>query len=391
VDLNALLYRAVESGASDIHLKLGRPPMLRRDGSLGPLADWPELDERELESILTTVTALQPPKLEQFRDSGDLDISYSAADLPRFRVNGFLQRGALSFAFRVIPKKVPQFSDLGLPPGIERLASEHRGLVLVTGATGSGKTTTLAAIIDHINRTRKQHIVTIEDPIEVLHPDVNCIVNQREVGLDTESFGQALRRALRQDPDVILIGELRDAETAQTALQAAESGHMVFSTLHTVDAAETVGRMIEFFPEGKQQMIRAVLAGVLNGVISQRLLPKINGGRVAAVEIMVNNARIADLIREARSDEVTDAIAEGEFFQMQTFTQALIKLVIQGRVDSEVAANAASNRHDFLVALEFALKREAAGTIEPPPEPVAAEPEDELAGLRLAPAPAPTS
>jgi twitching motility protein PilT len=418
VDLNALLYRAVEAGASDIHLKLGRPPMLRRDGSLGPLSDWPELDERELESILTTVTALQPPKLEHFRDSGDLDISYSAADLPRFRVNGFLQRGALSFAFRVIPKKVPQFTDLGLPPGIERLANEHRGLVLVTGATGSGKTTTLAAIIDHINRTRKQHIVTIEDPIEVLHPDIDCIVNQREVGLDTESFGQALRRALRQDPDVILIGELRDAETAQTALQAAESGHMVFSTLHTVDAAETaqtalqaaesghlvfstlhtvdaaetVGRMIEFFPEGKQQMIRAVLAGVLKGVISQRLLPKISGGRVAAVEIMVTNARIADLIREARSDEVTDAIAEGEFFQMQTFTQALLKLVIQGRVDSEVAANAATNRHDFMVALEYAMKREAAGGIvEPPPEPAPVEHEDELSGLRLAPAPAPTS
>ena len=225
---------------------------------------------------------------------------------------------------------MPRFDDLGLPPGVERLAEEHRGLVLVTGATGSGKTTTLAAMIDHINRTRRSHIVTIEDPIEILHPDHLSIVNQREVGLDTESFGQALRRALRQDPDTILIGELRDAETAQTALQAAESGHLVFSTLHTIDAAETIGRMIEFFPEGKQQQIRSIMAGVLRGVISQRLLPRVGGGRVAAVEVMVNNARIADLIREDKPDEITDAIAEGEFFEMQTFQQALIEKVLDG-------------------------------------------------------------
>ena len=191
-----------------------------------------------------------------------------------------------------------------------------------------------------MNRNRKQHIITIEDPIEILHPDHGCIVNQREVGLDTESFGQALRRALRQDPDTILIGELRDAETAQTALQAAESGHLVLSTLHTIDAAETVGRMIEFFPPEKQEVIRSIMAGVLRGVISQRLLPKVDGGRVAAVEVMVMNARIADLIREGRADEITDAVAEGDFFQMQTFTQALIEHVLSGAVDSEVAANA---------------------------------------------------
>ncbi len=392
VDLNALLAHAVDRGASDIHLKLGRPPMVRYDGAIEPLDGWDELGEDELELILRTVTAVQPPKLDHFRESGDLDISYSSPDLPRFRVNGFLQRGAISFAFRVIPKKVPQFADLGLPPGVERLANEHRGLVLVTGATGSGKTTTLAAMIDHINRTRKQHIVTIEDPIEVLHPDHLSIVNQREIGLDTDSFGQALRRALRQDPDTILIGELRDAETAQTALQAAESGHMVFSTLHTVDAAETVGRMIEFFPEGKQQMIRAVMAGVLKGVISQRLLPRVGGGRVAAVEVMVTNARIADLIREARSDEVMDAIAEGDFFQMQTFSQALIQLVLDGRVEADVAANASTNRHDFMVALEYAVKRDAADDAEAlvaAAAPVEEAPDEDLAGLRLTPAPGP--
>jgi twitching motility protein PilT len=214
-------------------------------------------------------------------------------------------------------------------------------------------------MIGEINRTRRQHIVTIEDPIEIIHADEGCIVNQREVGLDTESFGQALRRVLRQDPDTILIGELRDAETAQTALQAAESGHLVFSTLHTIDAAETVGRMIEFFPPAKQQQIRSVLAGVLRGVISQRLLPRVGGGRIAAVEVMVMNARIADLIREERTEEIHDAVDEGAFFEMQTFEQALIAHVLNGLVEREVAANAATNKHDFEVALEHALKRQS--------------------------------
>jgi len=256
---------------------------------------------------------------------------------------------------------VPSFATLRLPQGVARLAEEHRGLVLVTGATGSGKTTTLAAVIDHINRSRRQHIVTIEDPIEILHADHGCIVNQREVGLDTESFLAAIRRVLRQDPDVILIGELRDAETAETALKAAESGHLVFSTMHTIDAAETIGRMVEFFPAVKQDQIRSILAGVLRGVISQRLLPKQTGGRVAAVEVMVNNSRISDLIRESRTEEITDAIAEGQFFDMQTFSQALIELVVAGEVDRDTAANASTNRHDFLVSLDQALKRKAAG------------------------------
>jgi twitching motility protein PilT len=360
MDLNNLLRRAVELGASDIHLKVGQPPMLRRDGDLGPMEDHPALDEADLEAVLVRVGAPAPDKLQHFHASGDLDIAYQDEDLPRFRVNAYRQRGNISFAFRVIPKTVPSFEQLNLPAGVTKLAHEHRGLVLVTGATGSGKTTTLAAMIDYMNRNRKQHIITIEDPIEILHPDHNSIVNQREVGLDTESFGQALRRALRQDPDTILIGELRDAETAQTALQAAESGHLVMSTLHTIDAAETVGRMIEFFPPEKQEVIRAILAGVLRGVISQRLLPKVDGGRVAAVEVMVMNARIADLIREGRADEITDAVAEGEFFDMQTFTQALIEHVLAGRVDEEVAANAATNKHDFMVSLEQAKKRKRA-------------------------------
>src|SRR5712671_2982455 len=392
MELNELLRRAVEAGASDIHLKLDRPPMLRRDGAVAPLEGVDPLTEADLDAYLRTVTAVAPQRYDLYHESGDLDIAYTADDLPRFRVNAFRQRGATSFALRVIPKKVPRFEDLGLPEGIRALAEEHRGLVLVTGATGSGKTTTLAAMIDYINRARQSYIVTIEDPIEILHPDHQSIVNQREIGLDTEGFGQALRRALRQDPDTILIGELRDAETAQTALQAAESGHLVFSTLHTVDAAETIGRMIEFFPEGKQVQIRSIMAGVLRGVVSQRLLPRVGGGRVAAVEIMITNSRIADLIRENKPEEITDAIAEGEFFKMQTFQKALIDKVLDGTVDRDVAANASSSRHDFMVALEYAEKAQEAGidhnasaaAMIEEPEPEAPEPEPEFE-LRLAP------
>src|SRR5215211_4359938 len=359
MDLNDLLLGAVKAGATDVHLKLGRPPILRRDGSLTPLENWNAITPADLESVVATVTATNRQKEADFRATGELDIAYTSNDLTRFRVNGFLQRGSISFAFRVIPKEIPTFDKLRMPKGVARLANEHRGLVLVTGATGSGKTTTLAAMLGYINATRRQHIVTIEDPIEILHDDQACIVNQREVGLDTQSFHEALRRALRQDPDVILIGELRDADTAQTALHAAESGHLVLSTMHTIDASETVGRMVEFFPGVKQQLVRSVLAGVLRGVVSQRMLPKSDIGRVAAVEVMVNNARVADLIRENRADEIPDAIADGSFFEMQTFTEALIELVVTGQVKQDVAGNAATNRHDFLVALERSLKADA--------------------------------
>ena len=382
MDLNALLRRAVELGASDIHLKLDQPPMLRRDGVIAPLDECPALTEQNLLAALETVTRVTPEKLKTFHESGDLDIAYTAEGLPRFRVNAFRQRGNISFALRVIPRDVPSFEALNLPAGVKRLAEEHRGLVLCTGATGSGKTTTLASMIDHINRTRHQHIVTIEDPIEILHSDRNCIVNQREVGLDTADFAQGLRRVLRQDPDTILIGELRDAETAQTALQAAESGHLVFSTLHTIDAAETVGRMIEFFPVGKQQQIRSVLAGVLRGVISQRLLPRLGGGRVAAVEVMVMNARISDLIREERTEEIPDAVADGAFFEMQTFQHALIEHVLAGTVEREVAANASSNHHDFLVALDHAVKRQKNDVAQEQAQEAAAV-EDEVPALRV--------
>ena len=384
MDLNALLRRALELGASDVHLKLGQPPVIRRDGTLARLEDWPPLDAESIDVALQLVGASAPARLAAFHETGELDIAYQSEDLPRFRVNAFRQRSSTSLAFRAIPSTVPTFAELDLPGGVEKLADEPRGLILVTGATGSGKTTTLAAMIGHVNRTRHHHVVTIEDPIEILHTDECCIVSQREVGLDTQSFEQALRRVLRQDPDVILIGELRDAETAQTALQAAESGHLVLTTMHTVDAAETVGRMIEFFPPAKHQQTRSVLAGVLKGIVSQRLLPRVDGGRVPAVEVMVTNNRIADLIREARSEEIPEAIAEGSFFQMQTFADALIELVLAGRVEREIAANAASNRHDFLVALEHAMKRQAADTRAREAAQRPAEGEDAgLGGLRV--------
>jgi twitching motility protein PilT len=364
MDLHALLRAVVDCGGTDIHLKLGLPPIVRRDGSLTALEGWPPFGEAELETVLQEVTARTPHRLESFRETGELDTSYMAPDLARFRVNGFKQRGATSFAFRVIPNEIPRFEDLRLPLGVQKMAEEHRGLVLVTGATGSGKSTTLASLIGQINRTRRQHIVTIEDPIEFLHSDHGCIVNQREVGLDTDSFGQALRRALRQDPDVILIGELRDAESAETAMQAAESGHLVFSTMHTVDASETLGRIVEFFPGIKQPQIRSILAGVLRGVVSQRLLPRKEGGRVAAFEVMVNNARISELIRENQPEDIHEAIAEGAFFHMQTFSQSLIQLVLSGEIDRDIAADASSNKHDFLVSLEHALKRMGAAERE---------------------------
>jgi twitching motility protein PilT len=360
MDFDTVLQRISELGASDVHFKLDQPPLYRRDGSIEPLDDLPPLTDADLEGIVGIVTRTVPDRHDSFASTGELDLSYES-DGNRFRVNAFRQRGAISIVCRLIPRNVPNFADLRMPPGVERLSEEHRGLVLVTGATGSGKSTTLAAMLDHINRTRKQHIITIEDPIELLHPDRESIVNQREVGTDTVSFAQALRRALRQDPDVILIGELRDPETAETAMQAAESGHLVFSTMHTLDAAETIGRMIEFFPAAKQDMIRSILAGVLRGVISQRLLPMTAGGRIAAVEVMIVNDRVAELIRESRSEEIPAAIRDGSYYDMQGLPQALIELTLAGLVDRETAANAAPNRHDFLIALDHAEKVRAAG------------------------------
>jgi twitching motility protein PilT len=388
MNLDELLARVIDVGGSDMHLKVASPAMVRVDGQLQPLEER-LLTDSDLEGVLRLVTDGTPAKREQFLEAGDLDTSYLAAGIGRFRVNGFRQRGSISFAFRFVPKDIPTFEKLGLPEGVAKLADAHRGLVLVTGATGSGKSTTLASMVNSINKSRRCHIVTIEDPIEFVHDDWASIVNQREVGLDTESFRQALRRVLRQDPDVILLGELRDEETAQTALQAAESGHLVFSTLHTLDATETVGRLVEFFPAQKQMMVRQILAGVLVGVISQRLLPRADGGRVAAVEVMVNTARIAELIREPdKTDGIAEAIEDGAFHHMQSFSQHLVRLVVEGVVERETAVAAATNAHDFEIAVEQALRlKRVAETAEADGEQASAETVEEeapLPGLRLA-------
>jgi twitching motility protein PilT len=382
MDLDSLLSRAVEAGATDVHLKVGGPPRIRTDGRLRPV-DEPRLDEADLTAVVDHVCAASPGRRDALLEAGELDIAYTGGG-SRFRVNGYRQRGTFAFVFRRIPNEAPTLEQLALPAGVRRLVGEHHGLILVTGPTGSGKSTTLAAMIDEINQTREQHVVTIEDPIEVLHKDRKSSVSQREIGLDTRSFSEALRRALRQDPDVILIGEMRDAETTETAMHAAESGHLVLSTMHTVNAAETIGRMMDFFPAIKQAQIRSVLAGVLRGVVSQRLLPKIGGGVVAAVEVMAVNERISDLIRENRPSEITDAIREGTFFEMQTFEQALLGLVVDGAVERETAANVAMDRHDFMLALDHELKRRAAMAAEvardsvdarePEPEPVPERP-----------------
>jgi twitching motility protein PilT len=387
MDLDALLQHMIEIGGSDLHLKVDSPPMVRVDGTLTPVIGEGMLDDAALEGFVDVVTERTPAKREQFYASGDLDTAYVAPGVGRFRVNGFRQRGAISFAFRYVPKTVPSFDQLGLPPGVEKLADEHRGLVLVTGATGSGKSTTLAAMIDKINGARKQHVVTIEDPIEIVHDDKGCIVNQREVGLDTSSYLEGLRRALRQDPDVILIGELRDEESSRAALQAAESGHLVLSTLHTIDAAETIGRLIEFFPPAKQEMTRQVLAGVLRGVISQRLLPRKEHGRIAAVEVMVNTARIADLIRDSKAEQITEAIEDGSYHLMQSFSQHLVRLVLEDEVDFETAAAAATNRHDFEIAVDQALRRKRVEEEAPaalPVQPRDGGEQDDRVGLRVA-------
>jgi twitching motility protein PilT len=354
MDLNALLARAVEAGASDIHLKVGRPPMIRHDGAVRALDDGPSLRGDDLREVLELVCTRLPGRLADFEATGDLDVAYTDGDLPRFRVNAFRQRGNVSIALRVIPFQVRTIDDLGLPEVIRTLATEKRGIVLLTGTTGSGKSTTLAAMIDHINSRWARHIITLEDPIEYLQRDKLSIINQREVGQDTESFGRAMRRVLRQDPDVIFVGEMRDEETVRTALSAAETGHLVLSTLHTLDATETVNRIIDFFPPHLQQQARVMLASTLRGVVGQRLVQHVDGkGRVAVCEVLVVTGRVQDLIlNPTETGRITEVISEGEFYGMQTFDQALLKHVMAGNVAEEVAFDAASSPHDFKLMLQ---------------------------------------
>jgi twitching motility protein PilT len=298
-------------------------------------------------------------KLGEFDSEGECDFAYAVSGLARFRVNAFRQRGSVSIVMRAIPYGIKTIEELDLPPVIRELAEEERGIVLLTGTTGSGKSTTLASMIDHINASRARHIVTIEDPIEFLHRDKMSLINQREVGMDTGSFKRALRRVLRQDPDVILIGEMRDEETVHTALSAAETGHLVFSTVHTVDAAETVNRLIDFFPPHMHQQARAMIAGTLKGAVAQRLVPTADGrGRVACCEILRMTGRVRDMIMDpTQTGRLPEVIAEGTFYGMQTFDQHLFEHLKAGRVTMEQALQTASSPHDFKLLVAADGKR----------------------------------
>src|SRR5256886_3010562 len=354
-DVQSALRELVAKEGSDLHVKAESAPLFRVNGelTLDPRAE--PLTPADTEGALRALLH-DEAKLEEFAQEQEVDFSFEIRGVARFRVNAFQQRGLISMACRAIPHKISTIEELALPTVLTELAEEERGIVLLTGTTGSGKSTTLAAMIDHINFTMSKHIVTIEDPIEFLHGDKRSAINQREVGMDTASFKRALRRVLRQDPDVILIGEMRDEETVQTALSAAETGHLVLSTIHTVDATESVNRMLDFFPPHQHGQARAMIAGTIKGVISQRLISSADGGgRVAVCEILVMTGRVRDMIMDpTQTGRLHEVIQEGEYYGMQTFDQALLGHLQAGRINMEEALKAATHPHDFklLVAAE---------------------------------------
>jgi twitching motility protein PilT len=359
MEIDELLRYAVERGASDLHLKAGNVPFVRVDGELAPadLGYLSAVDTGRFAAELMTDN-----KRLEFERNSEADLGYTLQGVGRFRVNVFRQRGVVGLAIRRVRAEVPTFEELRLPPVMATLASSPRGLILITGPTGTGKTTTIAAMIGHINRTKRAHIVTVEDPIEVVHDDQLSIVQQREIGIDTDSYASALRHVIRQDPDVIFIGEIRDPASALAAIQAAETGHLVISTLHTIDAMETLNRVLDLFPPEQQREIRTSFAGALRGIVSQRLVSRSDGkGRVPVVEVMVNTGRVFDRIVDPdQTAGIAEVIAQGEFYGMQTFDQALVKLVKEGIVAPEEARRTATNPHDFDLALHGTLERRAA-------------------------------
>jgi twitching motility protein PilT len=351
--VNDLLKIAVDNGASDLHLKVGTFPMMRVRGTLLPVTEDKRLDHEDVVAMSAAIMSTQ--QRQKFKETQEVDLAYSVAGLGRFRCNIFQQRGTVGLVLRVIPMQIRTVDELGLPHVLKKIAEEERGLVLVTGTTGSGKSTTLAALIDFINKSRAAHIMTVEDPIEFLHRDTLSMVNQREVAVDTRSFAQALRSALRQDPDVILVGEMRDFETIETGLLAAETGHLVFSTLHTLDATETINRIIAVFPPHQQKQIRLQLASVLKAVVSQRLLPRTDGqGRAPAVEVMISTPFIRDcIVDKEKTHLIHGAIAAGTSqYGMQTFDQSIFGLYSQGLVAYEEALRWASNVDEFKLKVQ---------------------------------------
>lgn len=353
MELNDILAIATKGQASDIHLKAGLPPMFRINGSLVPLKDGKRISPEEMSRMALSI--MNTYQRERFKQINELDLAYGVPGLGRFRVNVFQQRGTVGIVLRVIPFKVLSLDELHLPPVLKEIALEERGLVLVTGTTGSGKSTTLAGMIDHINSSRTVHVMTVEDPIEFLIRDKRSIINQREVGVDTMSFAHALKSALRQDPDVILVGEMRDLETIETAMTAAETGHLVMSTLHTLDSTETISRVVSVFPPHQQRQMRLQLGSVLRAIICQRLVPTANKkGRVAALEILRATQRIRELIEDSdRTKEIGDAIADGHItYKMQTFDQALMGLFKANTISFEEAMRQATNPSNFALRVQ---------------------------------------
>jgi twitching motility protein PilT len=351
-DVHEALRELVARDGSDLHLKVGSPPLYRVQGTLGPDQVTPPLSAQDTEDAMHALLHDQA-KLKEFSEEHEVDFSFEIAGVARFRVNAFRQRGVISLACRAIPAKISTIEQLSLPDVVRDLAEEERGIILLTGTTGSGKSTTLAAMIDHMNVTMNKHIVTIEDPIEFVHEDKRSVINQREVGMDTKSFERALRRVLRQDPDVILVGEMRDEETVRTALSAAETGHLVLSTVHTVDASESINRLLDFFPPHQHGQARSMIAGTIKGVISQRLVPGSGGGRVAVCEILRMTGRVHDMIVDpGQTGQLGEAIASGAYYGMQTFDQALYHHVSAGRVTEQEALRVASNPSDFKLLLQ---------------------------------------
>ncbi len=366
LDLTTLLRTMVEIRASDLHLGVGSPPLVRVDGCLAPLEGMPVLDQERMETLIfPTLDAAARKKLEEERE---LDYSESVPGLSRFRGNLMWQRGTLGAVFRAIPFRPPTVEELGLPAVVTQLARRPRGLVLVTGPTGSGKSTTLAAMIDHVNKNFAHHIVTIEDPIEFLHKNQKCLIRQRELGSDTRSFAAALKHVLRQDPDVILVGEMRDLETIQLAVTAAETGHLVFGTLHTNSAASTVDRIIDVFPSEQQQQIRMQLSTTLQGVLSQTLVPKAKGGgRACAIEVLVANFAVRNLIREGKTHQMENLMMSGATTGMQTLNSALTQLVKSGTVTLDAAVEKSNHPEDLRASLSAALSAPPPGTTPRPP------------------------
>jgi len=350
--VQAALRELVNRHGSDLHLKVDAPPLYRVDGVLARDQQTGPLSAEDTEHALHDLLH-DPVKLQEFTEQHEVDFSFEIVGLARYRINAFRQRGVISLACRAIPHKISSIEELTLPSVVRELAEEERGIVLLTGTTGSGKSTTLAAMIDHMNETMAKHIVTIEDPIEFVHSDKRSVINQREVGMDTASFKRALRRVLRQDPDVILVGEMRDDETVQTALSAAETGHLVLSTIHTVDATESINRMLDFFPPHQHAQARSMIAGTVKGVISQRLVPGADGGRVAVCEILRMTGRARDMIVDpAQTGKLHEVITAGGYYGMQTFDQALFGHLKAGRVTVEDALRVASSPHDFKLLVQ---------------------------------------